>query len=526
MKSKKRNFVICWLLVFINSSFAQITFQKTFGGAQDDVFYSVQQTFDGGYIMVGCTNSFGAGSYDVYLVKTDLNGDTLWTKTYGGTGDDNGNFVQQTIDSGYIITGSTYSFGPGWEIIYLIKTDSKGDTIWTKTYEPLGPFGHGGVSLSVKQTLDGGYILDCTAQVNFPIILLIKTNAVGDTLWTRSYGMHVLGYESSILQTIDSGYIITGTRDESNQYDVYLLKTDFNGNLIWKRTYGGNSFGDHGFSIRQTSDGGYIVTGNHNYFAGGVCLIKTNSLGDTLWTKVYGADSISATGFSIQITNDTGYIIAGKTQSFGTGTWDVCLIKTDSSGDTLWTKSFGGINHDGSSSVQQTTDGGYIVAGNTNSFGSGNSDAYLIKVDVNGNSGCYEKSTSTIVRTPAIIPVNRTDTDSLAISNTILNSYPAIIGNGTTITTLCVDLKVDEILVDNMFLIYPNPAVDNFTILTNEELKNAKVEIYNMLGKKIYSTNLKNSQVLINCKDFLSGMYFTSLRIGGQAVIKKLIINK
>jgi hypothetical protein len=360
MKSKKRNFVIYFLLVFINSSSAQVTFQKTFGGGQDDGFHSVQQTFDGGYIMAGFTSGFGGGFYyDVYLVKTDLNGDTLWTKTYGGTLNDEAYCVQQTNDSGYILTGYTKIFGSGYDIIYLIKTDVNGNELWAKTYTPSDQFGTGGRGASVKQTLDGGYIVGCGANVNYGEIYLIKTNASGDTLWTK-YIAH--GGINSIEQTTDSGFIMFGSTYAG---DAYLLKTDVSGNIIWKKSYGSYNFTDAGYSVKQTSDGGYIAVGY--YGSGEVYLIKTDAVGDTLWTKGYWVDSIGGGGADIQITNDGGYIISGTLSE--PGNWDVYLIRTDSTGDTLWTKSFGGNNLEGGASVQQTTDGGYIIAGSTLSFG-------------------------------------------------------------------------------------------------------------------------------------------------------------
>ncbi|MCH7761882.1 hypothetical protein IIA15_10870, partial [candidate division TA06 bacterium] len=143
-----------YYLLFAVSSPAQITFERTYGGGARDEGYSVQQTSDGGYIIAGLTWSFGSGRDDVYLIKTDSLGDTLWTRTFGGTNSDGGRSVQQTLDGGYIITGFTNSFGVGGIDVYLIKTDSLGDTLWTKTYG--GDYNDGGYS--VQQTLDKGYI--------------------------------------------------------------------------------------------------------------------------------------------------------------------------------------------------------------------------------------------------------------------------------------------------------------------------------------------------------------------------------
>ncbi len=521
MKSIARYFPIFFLLGF-NSAQAQVAFQKTYGGAQDDYFNFVQQTSDGGYIMVGATNSFGAGSYDVYLVKTDLNGDTLWTRTYGGMGNEAGYEVQQTNDGGYIIIGATQSFGP--YKVYLIKTDINGDTLWTKTYKP----GAGGGGSSVKQTFDGGYILSCLGG-NSGTGFLIKTDAVGDTLWTKSYKMLSNVY-SKIQQTTDSGFIVMGTGDDGNGFNyVYLVKTSIYGNPVWKKSYKGNSWSHlyFGSSFQQTLDGGYIAVGTIeglSSMGGGVYLVKTNALGDTLWTKSYGGDSLES-GYDIQLTNDSGYIISGVTTSFGAGGNDVYLIKIDSLGDILWTKTYGSTDNEGGYSVREAMDGGYIIAGYTNSFGAGNMDAYLIKTDTNGNSGCYENGITTILRTPLTIvslPV-----DTFFLDAILVNSYSSVEGSGGTINTICSTVDINSELTDNDVLnIFPNPAQDKFTINLKPEFINVNLEISNLLGEKIYFEELKSQQEMIICTKFLAGIYFITIRTKSQIISTKLIIYK
>jgi hypothetical protein len=256
----------------------QVEWEKTFGGRGDDVGYSVQQTRDGGYIIVGWTKSYGSGGYDVYLIKVDANGNMQWSKTFGGREDDWGYSVQQTRDGGYIIVGETKSYGAGRRDVYLIKVDANGNMQWSKTF--------GGREddwgSSVQQTSDGGYII------------------VG---YTTSYG--------------------------AGEFDVYLIKVDANGNMQWSKTFGGGSW-DWGFSVQQTRDGGYIIV--------------------------------------------------GVTRSYGAGEFDVYLIKVDANGNMQWSKTFGGREGDWGLSVQQTRDGGYIIVGYTTSYGAGGADVYLIKL--------------------------------------------------------------------------------------------------------------------------------------------------
>jgi len=367
----------------------QQTWEKTFGGAGDDEAWSVQQTTDGGYIIIGTTDSSGVTSTsDIYLIKTDGNGDSLWTKTFGGTGEDRGRSVQQTTDGGYIIAGSTESFGNGNWDSYILKTDGNGDSLWAKSV-----VGHS-VS-SVQQTTDGGYIIT-GMTISFgngsSDAYLIKTDSNGDSLWTKTFGGTGAGF--SVQQTTDGGYIITGWiegTDSLSFWDVYLIKTDGNGDSLWTKTFG-ETGGFFGQSVQQTTDGGYIITGSKNLWQGGtdkdVYLIKTDSNGDSLWTKTFGGTNFDD-GYSVQQTQDGGYIITGCTYSFGNGGFDVYLIKTDGNGVEQWSKTFGGSLQDWGYSVQQTTDGGYIITGYTDvdssSFGNGNYDVYLIKTDGNGN---------------------------------------------------------------------------------------------------------------------------------------------
>ena len=195
---------------------------KTYGGPNVDQAYSIQQVLDGGYIIAGSTEPFPARGNDVWLLKTDSLGDTLWTKTYGGTTDDIAYSVRQTTDGGYIIAGETNSFGAGGYDVYLIKTDSIGDTLWTRTYGGTANDGGG----SVQQTTDGGYILVAVKVMGQDSIWFLKTDADGDTLWTKTYGpSYYSSMRRSVEHTTDGGYIATG--------GDLLLKTDSLGDTLW-----------------------------------------------------------------------------------------------------------------------------------------------------------------------------------------------------------------------------------------------------------------------------------------------------
>lgn len=373
-----KNFLVLLFLIPIPFSPAWI---KIFGGEDDEYAYFVQQTTDEGYIIVGGTNSFGIGDYDVLLIKTDKNGDTLWTKTFGGEYYDVGFSVQQTSDDGYIIIGDIDTSGTGDNDIYLIKTDIYGDTIWTKI------FGGNKVDAgrSVQQTSDGGYIITGSTYSfggGSSKAYLIKTDFYGDTLWTKLLDGKI-GF--SVSQTSDGGYILTGGGDNYFFYNFYLAKTDSCGNTQWSKTFGG-AYRDCGFSVQQTTDGGYIFSGIISFtnFHHAGYLIKTDSYGDTLWTKIFEGTN-SASAISVQQTTDDGYIIAGYTGNYSDNEWDLYLIKTDNMGDTLWTKIIECEKSSYGLSVQQTTDEGYIITGETGAPYMHKNDVLLIKTDKFGN---------------------------------------------------------------------------------------------------------------------------------------------
>ena len=358
-----------------------------FGGTNYDEGSSVQQTTDGGYIIVGTTEAIGNPEFpitgtppDIYLIKTDGSGIEQWSQTFGGSGSEIGHYVQQTTDGGYIITGQTDSTesGNGWDV-YLIKTDGNGIEQWSQTFGGAGTDN----GQSVQQTTDGGYIVAGS--------WLIKTDGNGNTEWINQ---DIHGYD--VQQTTDGGYIICGTTNSfgDGTWDVYLIKTDGSGIEQWTKTFGGGNDYYYGLSVQQTTDGGFIISGptlfvdNNGNVYSDVYLIKTDGNGDSLWTKTFGGTDLEQSS-SVQQTTDGGYIICGQTGPFGSE--DVYLIKTDGSGIEQWSKTFGGSGEDWGYSVQQTTDGGYIITGKTypdpanQDYPPSYSDVYLIKTDGNGN---------------------------------------------------------------------------------------------------------------------------------------------
>jgi hypothetical protein len=411
-------------------------------------------------------------------------GDTLWTKTYGGNADDYSYSVQQIFDNGYIITGTTSSFGAGAQDVWLIKTNSFGDTLWTKTY--------GGSDLdwsySVQQTTDSGYIIignSYSIISNNTDIFLIKTDALGDTLWTKKFGGSLNEFGFSGQQTSDGGYIVVGftTSFGAGEEDLWLIKTNALGNILWTKAFGG-SFDEFGHSVTQTADDGYIIAGYTRSTGNGnsdVWLIRTNSLGDTIWTKTLGG-IYNDEAYSIQRTSDEDYVITGYTQSLFDGGEDIWLIKINDFGDTLWTKKFGSVSTDERGrSGQQTTDGGFIITGH--------------EVDP---SAPYDFDVLLIKTTPSI-------------TSTEINS---------------------ELLNINFFLEqnFPNPFNPSTTIRYEiPERSFVTIKVYDVLGHEIATLVNEekpagNYEVEFSASNLASGIYFCILSSGNFLSSKKMIL--
>jgi hypothetical protein len=416
-KSKLGIFVL--LLFIIQNNLvvnAAITFQKTFGGTSDEYGYATEQLSDGGYIMCGRTISFGVGGFDNYLIRLNANGDTLWTKTYGNIGYDEAQSIKQTSDGGFIMVGQTATVDWAGDV-YLVKTDANGVLVWSTAFGTAGKFDFG---YSVRQTSDGGYIiagLTNSTGAGLRDVLLLKTNSTGVLQWSKTYGGASDDEGKSVEETADGGFIISGfTQSYGSGYQMYLIKTNSTGNITWSKTFGGGGM-ELGYSVKQTSDGGYVLLGYSDSYGSGlvdVLLLKLTATGGISWSKTYGGASDDY-GSCINITSDGGYIISGKTLSYGGGAGDFYLIKTDVNGLHQWSKAYGGTALDQAGNVRQTADGGYILTGYTMSFGAGIREAYLVKTDATGASGCNE-FTATTQTTSATVANSTGATEGLGLS--------------------------------------------------------------------------------------------------------------
>lgn len=473
---------------------------KTFGGTELDRAYDVQETSDGGLIITGFTSSEGAGNGDVWLIKTDSAGNELWSSTFGGALRDEGWSVRETSDGGFIIAGVTSSFSDATDA-YIIKTTEDGREEWSKH---LGTR-YGDSFLSVKQTSDGGYIAAGYSMVGTPPrqdawlvkfrpngdeewsetygspakesatdvvqtpdggyafsgwtsagaydAVLVKTNSAGTLEWFKRYGGAEGDDATALSLTADGGYVISGTTATYGYYDAWVIKTDDSGNEQWDRTFSTAVSYDTFLSIQQTRDGGYVMTGytdtqdkmgyqmwavkltpntyyvdwmsqfgdkelmdsfesviqtaEKDYVAAGYTqassedladfwIVRADSVGGLKWESTFGGPKTDRC-FEVAQAADNGFVLVGYTNSFGAGGDDIWVVKTDARGDLVWDKPIGGSDNERAYSVDRTKDGGFIIVGETSSYGAGSYDIWLIKMNSAGEMA-WEKTIGTAER--------------------------------------------------------------------------------------------------------------------------------
>lgn len=355
---------------------------RTYGGDRFDEAECVQETSDGGFILGGSSQTYGVNfTEDFWILKTDSDGDSVWSYINGGNRLDRCYAVIQTSDGGYAALGFTESGGLGLADVWLIKLDAAGVPLWNALY------GGSGIDIgySIVETADHGFAIagrSTTYSNGDADFLFIRTDSVGTTQWIQHYGGALFDLCWSITTTSDGGFALAGRTQSygSGNEDFWLVKTNANGDSLWSKTYGGAGL-DRGYSVSECFDGGYALAGHTFSFGAGLSdfwFVKTNATGDSLWSRSIGTAS-SDPGYFMRQTTDGGFVLAGV--SFGGGAAaDLWAVKLSATGDSVWSKRLGGAANDASYWVEQTADGGFILTGGTASSGAGNSDFYLVRL--------------------------------------------------------------------------------------------------------------------------------------------------
>jgi len=405
-------------------SFAQkapaIQWQKCIGGGSADVAHSMQTTPDGGFIIAGNTSYVGFSTTgnvsgykdtvlfnnDCWVTKLNSNGDIQWQKCYGGVGNDDARYIQNTPDGGYIFAGSTAANNkdvqgnhlPGGLDIWVVKLNSSGGIQWQKC---LGGF-FGEYATEIQNTPDGGYIVTGNtssndndvsgnhSSSNYNDIWVVKLDKTGNIQWQKCYGGSAGDNAGSITPTKDGGYIFAGgtsfyvndPRGIKGFSDFYVVKLNSNGDMQWQKYMGGFNYSnfenERAYCVRQTKDGGYILTGNGSRdgdITGGqeltnIWVVKLDNAGSISWQKSFGGSNYEEAA-SIEQMADGGYIVGGSTMSTdgdvtsNHGKYDYWLLRLDGTGNLLWQKTMGGSEDDIATTAVVTPDGGYAISGFT-----------------------------------------------------------------------------------------------------------------------------------------------------------------
>ena len=504
---------LCFSSISIYAQLPFIQWQKSLGGGMYDYSKEIDHTSDGGFITIGYTESnngdvsFNRGAGDWWIVKTNAAGTIEWGKTYGGTGFDYGYSIQQTSDGGYIAAGYTESndgdviSNNGGGDSWIIKLDAFGAIEWQKTF---------GGSLTdnaqcVRQTADDGYIIcgysessdgDVTGNHGGGDCWIIKLNELGSLEWQTALGGSSYDFAQDIKQTPDGGYVMSGGSNsndgdvtgQNGNGDCWIAKLDLTGTIIWENSLGGSNY-DFGQSIEMTDDGGYIIAGysesndvdvSGQHGNGDCWIIKCNNSGNLQWQKSLGSTG-NDYAFCIQQLTAGGYLLTGYSEmndgdvSGNHGNYDCWIVKLDELGTIQMQKSIGGTGVDIGYSIRETSAQTYIIAGYSESTDG----------DVFGNHGGGD-------------------------------SWIIKLGESS--------VGMNETIVEQTVSVAPNVSSGYFNFYGLAE--ESKIEIYDVTGKIIFETNVKDEVYNMDISNQAKGIYFYRIRLKNEAISSgKIMLN-
>ncbi|MQY57130.1 hypothetical protein GH140_02925 [bacterium] len=479
-KMKKILLILVFFFVFISFMTLQAQWAVTYGGSGMEIIHDVLQTSDGGYIMAGYTNSSGAGGFDFWIIKITSDFQLEWARTYGGVGSDQAHSIQETGDGGYLVAGHAGpgSFGAGNDDAWLVKLDSTGGWDWQRYF--------GGTSndyaYSAQEASDGSFfVAGHSSSFNVGVdydIWVLKLNYDRSVNWQHTSGGTNDEYIRAMTLTSDGGCIVVGYTASfgAGSYDLWVLKISSSGIVQWQYTYGGTGE-EQGWAVQETSDGGYIVAGDTaSYGAGGfdVWVLKLDGLGTPLWQHVYG-DTGADRARSVQETSDGGYIVSGFTDSYGAGNNDAWVLKLDSSGTPEWQYAYGGSSDETAISIRETSEGGYIAAGHTVSYGAGAQDFLLLKLYPDGviEPSCGMTETSFASPFGTAVTAAQTFVTPVPVSTGFV-SNPTGQGPGSTFPTPDIWCEAPKVTLTtaasptNGGTIDPAPGIYNYYVNSEE----------------------------------------------------------
>ena len=460
--------------------------------------------------------------------------DTLWTKKVGGTGIDVGNEIIQTSDRGFVVAGYTTSFGAGQRDAYLVKLDSFGNILWQKTY---------GTNLleqaySVKETNDGGLIISAFVYAATANLFLIRTNQDGDTSWTKNIGLSGNDFGTYIQLTDDGGFLVIGYTDSNisnGDRDVWLLRLESTGTVLWQRTYGGTD-AEEGYKLLKLSDGNLLISGYSQSFSSGDrdgWIVKVDSSGNFIWSKSYGSGSYDEFTAAAEDENGNLYY-TGTTES--SGDRDLWIVKTDSGGNHLFTKTYGGSQWEWGYDIERTNDGNFILTGYSQSNSSGLKQLWILKIDQQGDT-LWTKLISSVNGSEGY-SIIQTQDNGFAVTGVAASS-----GTGPDVWVIRLKPKGTSGIEDEVFRLpktfalmqnYPNPFNPSTKISWQSSVgSHQTLKIYDVLGNEVATlvNEYRNAgsyeidfKPASSIKNLASGIYFYRLQAGNFIETKKMIL--
>lgn len=459
--------------IFPLVSEGQTYFQKVYyDSPYDQEGQDVLQMPDGGYLIGGYTTNQTLNDMDVLLIKTDAGGNQVWKKTYGGNKPDYPHHMLAAADGNYFLIGHSQSYGGGDYDILLLKIDPSGNTIFLKTF---GGWGNDYGS-DIVPTSDGNYMIigSTNSWSSDHNVYLLKIDPAGAVLWTKELGGSGNDFGSAVHPTPDGGYMVFGTTFSwGTAGDALQMKIDASGSVQWQNNFGGNGYDECVYG-ELNSDGSAVLAIRDSSGSGtdiDIRVIKTDAGGGVQWNKVYGGNR-KDTPKMIQNTMDGGYVVAGITRSFGLVTPDMWVLKLNASGDTTWARRYGGYQHEHCYVARELSDGSFLLTGKTESY-SPDFEVILLRVNHMG-----------------------------------------------TMTTGSEELEARE-----LFSMYPNPA-GNEVVLDLAAAQAARVSLTDVSGREVYVGSAATGEKLrINLAGQSRGMYFVTVQTSQRTLTRKLIHN-
>jgi hypothetical protein len=492
--------------------YSQVTFQCVYQANVGSWSGFLQQTTDHGYIMTGSNGYWTAGGLDIYLVKTDSMGTAQWGKSYGGSADDYANAVVQTYDGGYLAGGHTNSFG---NVMYAVKTDAAGNLVWSKTYDS-------GEIFSIARTADSNYVL-CAYGSSSVILIKIDTAGaiiwekryggagidVGISVeQTRDTGFVIGGYTSSF---------------GAGGSDYYLIKTDSTGTLQWSKTFGGADE-EQCYCVHQTRDGGYILSGlSYGYGMGGndFYVVRTDADGNMLWNKSYGEAGADYGSYIVQ-SDDGGYVLTGA-NTHTQNPYSLSLLGLDQQGNILWKKGYAGsFLETWGLTIITTTDGGYAVGGYTELPPSSQPFIYLLKTDANGNGGCDFPTDATVTIPVPLVTTPATVTSPGGnIAGPATAVHPGWYDGRLCLDASADNLSRQRAALTVYPNPFHTAAKINSTEISSYP---AILKIYNTIGALVKEQTISGPGAVINREGLENGIYFIRVSSDEGEWVGKIII--